>query len=389
MIANLRLIWTAALVQLALAQVAIAADDRERAVRTLAFSADGLRLAAVTGEPDSAGHLVVWNAAEGNVAWSRKAEHGLGAITYSPDGRWLAVGGFSPEIQILHPDDGQVLRTLVGHTDAVRCLAFARDNSRLASAGYDKSIKLWRPADGALLESLEGHSDRIFGVVFSPRGDKLYSGGLDQTARVWDLASKKAIEQFDGGFAIRHLSLSPNGRYLVVCRYDARIRIYDLEEHRLVARLPNSQLYCAELSADGRWLASSGAPHEVVLREIDLRVPSSEEAAGIELQIARWDEPEFATRENASAQLIRGGMIAESALAKAEKSDSAERRIRARLAREAIWKAAPRKLEGHRAEVEYIFFSPDGQTLASGDRYCVIKLWRIPSGENVATFHIP
>jgi WD40 repeat protein len=387
--ANPKVLWAAALLQLALAQAVFAAEERESAVRTLAFSPDGARLAAATGEPDSAGHLAIWNVADRSVAWTRKFDRGLGAIAYSPDGRWLAVGGFSPEIEILQAQDGQEIRKLVGHTGAVRCLDFARDGSRLASAGYEKTIKLWNPADGALLESLEGHKDRIFGLAFNARGDKLYSGSFDETLRTWDLASNTTVEQSDGRFAVRHVSLSPSGRYLVVCRYDGRVRIYDLEEQRLVARLPIYSLDCAQLSPDNRWFAASGGPHNVVLRELDLRAPTSDEAAEIQRHIARWDEPEFAAREDASAQLVRIGLIAEPALAEAEKSDSAERRIRARRTRETIWQAAPRQLEGHRAEVEYVVFSPDGQTLASGDRQGVVKLWRVETGELVSTLHIP
>jgi len=44
---------------------------------------------------------------------------------------------------------------------------------------------LWRVADGQLLRTLEGHSGPVNSVSFSPDGSWLASGSWDGTVKLW------------------------------------------------------------------------------------------------------------------------------------------------------------------------------------------------------------
>lgn len=361
-----------------------------RAIRCLRFSPDSAKLAAVTGEPDSEGQLIVWNVMERTIAWSQTKPAGLAAINYSPNGAWLAVGGFAPDARILSADDGHELRSLVGHKGPVRCVAFSRDNERLATGGYDKSLKVWNVGDGALLKTLEGHTDRVFSVEFSPDGNRLFSGAFDNTARIWSVPEGRTIQKLDGDFVAPSVSLSQDGRYFVVARWDGKVRIYDLDANRLVARIPcGGGIDCAELSPDKRWLATCDGSKEAQLRKLELRPPTTDEQARIEGLVRQWSATEFSDRERASADLVSLGMPAESTLFGLETTGNAEQRIRARNARNAIWMAKPIILDGYRGDVEALSFSPDGRLLATGDRSGEIRLWKVESSKLVATLEIP
>jgi WD40 repeat protein len=66
-------------------------------------------------------------------------------IAFSPDSSLIAVGN-SPEegnVALIQVSDGQLLRTLDGHTDIVTDLVFSKDGLWLASSSADGSIRLW------------------------------------------------------------------------------------------------------------------------------------------------------------------------------------------------------------------------------------------------------
>lgn len=70
-------------------------------------------------------------------------------------------GGPRCSITLRDAATGEVVRTLEGHSDNVRRLAFASSGSRLYSAGYDGSFRVWDTENGRCL--------RVFRRILTPR----------------------------------------------------------------------------------------------------------------------------------------------------------------------------------------------------------------------------
>jgi F-box/WD-40 domain protein 7 len=98
------------------------------------------------------------------------------------------------------------VKTLTGHTDAVRALSVS--DGRLFSGSYDGTVRVWDEANLHCLEILKGHNGPVRTLVNC--GGCMFSGSYDKTVRVWDvqtLECKAALTGHTG--AVRALVASP------------------------------------------------------------------------------------------------------------------------------------------------------------------------------------
>jgi WD40 repeat protein len=74
------------------------------------------------------------------------------SISYSPDGKELAVGGINGELRIFNAKDGKRTATLKGHEGAVFAVAFHPQTNWLASGGFDGKIRIHETSKGELIK---------------------------------------------------------------------------------------------------------------------------------------------------------------------------------------------------------------------------------------------
>jgi WD40 repeat protein len=80
---------------------------------------------------------------------------------------------------------GKEVRTLSGHSDAVRSISLSPDGKYLASGSEDNTIKLWEVISGKEVKTLVGHTGWVLSISFSPDRKYLASGSWDGTAKLW------------------------------------------------------------------------------------------------------------------------------------------------------------------------------------------------------------
>jgi WD40 repeat protein len=104
----------------------------------------------------------------------------------------LASGSWDSTVKLWNKYTGNLLKTLIGHTNAVTSVAFDA-SYMIASGSIDNTIKLWNKNTGDLLRTLTGHGDGVSSYYFNgvvslafDSNDMLASGSSDRTVRLWN-----------------------------------------------------------------------------------------------------------------------------------------------------------------------------------------------------------
>ena len=151
----------------------------------------------------------------------KSAQHNrVRALTFSPDGQWLASCGDDCIIRLwavkdISQDHSAVAPAveLKGHQDLVSAVSFSADGTRLVSGSVDERIIVWQIAkdlEGTAeentdlarapafkrIKTLRHVGGNVRSIAISPEGDYFASGGDGAQVRLWDMATLKPIEAF-------------------------------------------------------------------------------------------------------------------------------------------------------------------------------------------------
>ena len=242
-------------------------------VESLSFSPDGKSLAA------SANFIIqLWSLENGKELWKRPESgenysSSFSSVSFSPDGK-IATPDMG-EIKLLSLD-GKELNTLKGYSGK-NDISFSPDGKTLAVPKNDNTIQRWRITDGKELPSLgnparsiQGGKTQATSISFSPKDKILASGSDDGIIKLWNLENGKVIRSLNGHTDdINSVSFSPDGKILASGSDDSTIRLWSLNNARELDKIEGYKHSRAYFSPDGKTLAvvSGGT---VTLLNIDL-----------------------------------------------------------------------------------------------------------------------
>ncbi|WVW79437.1 hypothetical protein I302_101406 [Kwoniella bestiolae CBS 10118] len=97
----------------------------------------------------------------------------------------LITGSYDRSVRVWNLDTGEEVRTLTGHTRAVRALQF--DQMLLFTGAMDGTVRMWNWRAGECLRVMDGHTDGVISLNYN--GYLLASGSADSTIQVWNFRS--------------------------------------------------------------------------------------------------------------------------------------------------------------------------------------------------------
>jgi WD40 repeat protein len=176
-----------------------------------AFSPKGDRFATASRDYS----VKVWNANTGRPLLTIRLEGPSWMVTYSPDGRRLAVLSASPALDdssspaLYDSATGRKIHTLSGHSQRVNNIAFSPDGQRLVTSSYDRTAKIWDARTGWELLTLEPYTRMVTWATFSPDGQCIATGDYSGQLKFWQRASAAQVAAWDRENAASLESLKP------------------------------------------------------------------------------------------------------------------------------------------------------------------------------------
>lgn len=243
---------------------------------------------------------------KGRMGWN----NWMGRPSWSPDGRFLAVGGGLGYVDVWDSKNGELVHSFEYGNTAVT-VSWAPDSNLIAASGLERvqiwdvkrksqhshwelyddsncvawspvgyvlaiaeggSITLYDAQSGQRLRLFEGPPGDIFSLAWSHDGQKLASSARDNSIRIWHSESTKALHVMRGHRGdVLGIAWAPDDRSLASASKDSTLRIWEAETGRQTDRLEGhaSGVTAVGFSNDGRVLASRGMDTTVRLWRTD------------------------------------------------------------------------------------------------------------------------
>lgn len=343
------------------------------------------------------------------------ATNAVEAVTISPDGKWLAYGGWDGRL-FVRPADGKAVEFTGQFGVGVMCVAFSPDGKYLVggsghagNAQRAGEVKVWEVGTWKEVAARTDYPQAVLGVALTPDNKTVVVSDQDMVLYVWPWDGGERTAVTPPGLKIEPQpllasALSPDGNVMAVAAENKSVFLYHLGNNKPVAELAGHADVVAGLafSPDGKTLASASYDKTVKLWDLPagkarktlaghtswvLGVAFSPDGktlatGGYDKSVRLWDvatgEPKATWKEHTAG--VRA--VAFSPDGKFLATAGSDRIGR-------VWDVAGgtvvARLKGHKGAVRSLAYAPDGKSIATGGEDKLVKVWDAATGAELRT----
>ncbi len=261
-------------------------------------------------------------------------------------------------------ESNALVRTLVGHTDAVRGVAITPDGRFIVSASDDGTCRLWNFHDGRCIRTFKEHSASVQGIAVSPDGRLAVLAFWNGTLRVWDIGTGVTIRVLmEHSAGVTSVCIPPNARFMVSTSCDHTVKIWDLHTGALLQTLMGHgrTVTSTAVTPDQRFLIS----------------------ASFDQNLKLWS---LASGDCIRDFVEKHGSVHAVAITPMGRHVVAGYDDGVLIVWEIETGQSTQTLKGHMGRVTSIAITPDGHCIVSGSYDGTIRIWDLDTGGSIDVY---
>ncbi|MEM8883915.1 MAG: serine/threonine-protein kinase [Planctomycetota bacterium] len=183
------------------------------------------------------------------------------AVSFSPDGRFVAAVTLSGRIEVWDVEQGSVVRAFDGQDVPLTAVDWATGDGRLLTGGLDGGVRLWPIRSGRPVSFEAATAEPILALSAESEGLRVAACDAAGTVLLWESENRTLLQSWPQLGRMVAIALDPGGERIVAVRDDGVMVRYDgttwLEEGSLPTGVRPMQL-TLDAAGEARWVDRRG-----------------------------------------------------------------------------------------------------------------------------------